>query len=150
MSEASHCLIDSNVLIYMHDDKRASHQKQAVDIYRRLVESNRSVLSTQCLVEFFNAVTRKLRDPLSIAEAVRRLNQIADTAVVYPVTLDIVKDAAIAAEMYQMSIWDAQIWAVAFRNGVPIVVTEDMQSQPIIAGVRYINPFDPAFDIQSL
>ena len=55
-----------------------------------------------------------------------------------------------AVGKHQMSIWDALIWSVAFRNGIPTIVTEDVQSQPIIGGVRYVNPFDPDFDIESL
>lgn len=150
MSKAHSCLIDSNVLIYMHDDHSASLQQQAIRVFDHLVRQSRASLSAQCLTEFFNGVTRRIQDPLPVSEAVIRLDQIADATVVYPLTLDVVNDAVQAVERHQMSLWDALIWAVAFRNGIPTILTEDKQSRPIIDGVRYVNPFDPGFDIESI
>jgi predicted nucleic acid-binding protein len=150
MSRGRQCLIDSNILIYMHDDKRPDFQQRAVQVYTRLVETDRVALSTQCLTEFFSAVTRKLRVPLTSIEASVLLDQIANAAAVYPITLDIVRDATAATVKYQMSMWDALIWSVAFRHAVPTIVTEDVQSQPVIAGVRYVNPIAPDVDIESL
>jgi predicted nucleic acid-binding protein len=42
---------------------------------------------------------------------------------------------------YQFSYWDAQIWAAARLNQVPVVLTEDLPGQQYIEGVRYKNPF---------
>ncbi len=151
MNGTSLCLIDSNILVYLHDPREPALQQQAGIVLDYLGDRQRVVLSAQCLTEFFNSVTRRLPFPLSTEEAQSSLNEIATIAVaVYPVTLDIVKDAAAAVSTYQMSVWDALIWAVAFRNGVRTILTEDMQSRPVIAGVLYVNPFDPDFDIESL
>jgi len=42
---------------------------------------------------------------------------------------------------YQMSYWDAQIWASALLHQVPIVLSEDFSSEGVIKGVRFVNPF---------
>ena len=78
------------------------------------------------------------------------VDEIAGATVVYPLTLDVVKGAVAAVGLHQISLWDALIWSVAFHNRIATILTEDMQSQRIIAGVRYINPFSPDFDFDSL
>jgi predicted nucleic acid-binding protein len=134
----------------MYDDLVPEFQEQAVRVFEHLVRQGRAALSVQCLTEFFNTATRSTDDLDTVSNATRRLNQLATAAIVYPITVEIVQDAVAAASRHQMSIWDALIWSVAFRNGIPVIVTEDMQSRTVIAGVRYVNPFDPDFDLDSL
>jgi predicted nucleic acid-binding protein len=134
----------------MHDGHAADRQRQAIRVFEHLVRRRRAVLSTQCLTEFFNGVTRRIQDPIPVSEAAERLDRLANATVVHPLTLDVVTDAVNAVTKHQMAIWDALIWAVAFRNNIPVILTEDKQSRPIINGVRCVNPFDPDFDIESL
>ena len=144
------CLIDSNILVYMHDYREPELQKSALLTYEHLFSQGRIVLSAQCLTEFINVATRKVSPPLSIDDAAIQLDQFVRSAVIYPVDADVVTEAARAMAAHQMSLWDALIWAVAFRNHVPTIVTQDAQSREIIEGVRYVSPFDPDFDIESL
>jgi predicted nucleic acid-binding protein len=134
----------------MHDVRDPALQRLAILTYDQLSVQNRLVLSAQCLTEFVNVATRKISPPLSTVEAAIQVGRFSTSAVVYPVDADVVRDAVHAMVTHQMSIWDALIWAVAFRNYVPTIVTEDAQSRPIIEGVRYISPFDPDFDLESL
>jgi predicted nucleic acid-binding protein len=87
---------------------------------------------------------------LEVSDAAARVDRISRATLVYPLTAEVVREAVEAVGKYQMSIWDALIWSVAFRNGIATILTEDVQSQPVIAGVRYINPFAPDFDLDSL
>jgi predicted nucleic acid-binding protein len=52
--------------------------------------------------------------------------------------------------MYQLSYWDALIWATARENDIPNVVTEDQEHARLIGEVRYLNPFSPAFEMSLL
>ena len=146
----SPCLIDSNILVYMYDGRDLKRQQQAILTYEYLHAQRRIVLSAQCLTEFLNVVARKLPAPLSNDAAATQIGQFVSTTRVYPVDADVVTEAANAMTRHQMSVWDALIWAVAIRNRVPTIVTEDAQSRPIIEGVRYVSPFDPEFDLDSL
>jgi predicted nucleic acid-binding protein len=150
MSGIQRCLIDSNILIYMYDGRSPGFQQQAIRVFEYLVSRHRAALSAQCLTEFFNGVTRRKHDPMHASDAAARVERISSATLVYPLTSEVVREAVEAVGKHQMSIWDALIWSVAFRNGVPVVVTEDMQSKPVIAGVRYVNPFAPDFDLDSL
>jgi predicted nucleic acid-binding protein len=47
-----------------------------------------------------------------------------------------------------MAYWDAQIWASAKMNQVPVVFSEDFGEGVIIEGVRFVNPFSSNFNIE--
>jgi predicted nucleic acid-binding protein len=47
---------------------------------------------------------------------------------------------------YQLSYYDAQIWAVARLNRIPLVLSEDFSDGSVIEGVRFANPFADGFD----
>ena len=150
MSGTHQCLIDSNILIYMYVDRAPDFQQQAVRVFEYLVSRHRAALSAQCLTEFFNGVTRRNRDLMQASDAAARVDRISRATLVYPLTAEVVREAVGAVGKHQMSIWDALNWSVAFHNDVRVIVTEDVQSQPVIAGVRYVNPFAPDFDLESL
>ena len=51
---------------------------------------------------------------------------------------------------HSLSIWDALIWATAKLNQVPLVLSEDFVDGGFLEGVRFLNPFTPAFDLALL
>jgi predicted nucleic acid-binding protein len=44
---------------------------------------------------------------------------------------------------YQVSYWDAMLLAACVDAGCKTLYTADEQSQPVIEGVRIVNPFNP-------
>jgi predicted nucleic acid-binding protein len=97
------------------------------------------------LGEFFNSTTRKLVYKLTEAEAFRSIQRYLSTWRVIPVTSAVVLDAARASVQYQLSYWDAQIWATAKLNQIPAVLTEDLQHGQRIEGVQFLNPLTGDF-----
>ena len=59
---------DANVLVYAYDPRDPAKQQRALDLLADALANDTGVLSAQVLAEFFNAVTRKLPSPLSIAD----------------------------------------------------------------------------------
>ncbi len=47
---------------------------------------------------------------------------------------------------YQFSFWDAQIWATAKLNQIPVVYTEDFIVGAAIEGVCFVNPLQASED----
>ena len=47
-----------------------------------------------------------------------------------------------------IQLWDAQIWAAARLNQIPLVFTEDIQAQVVVEGVRFDNPFAVGFRLE--
>ena len=58
----------------------------------------------------------------------------------------IVLEAIRALQAHSLSYWDALVWATAKLNQVPYVLTEDMQHDLFLEGVRFQNPFVAEFD----
>src|SRR5690606_28797201 len=89
------------------------------------------VLSVQVLHEFYVNVTRKVRTPLSKAEA-RRVVAAYIPWCVEPVTGD-VNEAFRIEDEARISFWDALIVAAAARSGVAHVLSEDLHPGQIIS-----------------
>jgi predicted nucleic acid-binding protein len=108
-------------------------------LLRDLWFARTGVLSVQVLHEFYVNVTRKIRTPVSKAEA----RAVVGTYIawcVQPETGDV--DGAFRIEDEAgISFWDALIVATAARSGATRVLSEDLNPGQIISGVTMVNPF---------
>ena len=134
-------LIDTNVLVYAYDVAEPEKQRRALDLLDGFAEQETGVVSTQIMAEMFVVLTRKLSSPLSVEQAVRSLARHVRTWQVVAVTDFIVLEAARGVRDHAMSFWDAQVWATAKLNQIPVVLSEDFASSSVIEGVRFENPF---------
>lgn len=134
-------LLDTNVIVYAHDRSEQKKQKRAFEVMERLYNLGSAALTTQILAEFFTIITRKLSTPLTVEESARQVELLARVWPVFDVTIFTVIEAIRGVHSHQMSYWDAQIWASALLNQIPIVLSEDFSSGRVIEGVRFINPF---------
>lgn len=143
--DMSAILVDTNVLVYAYDRSELGKLRRAVAVLDRLTEANAGVLSTQVLAEFYNAVTRRLDVPLAPDQAAQRLDYYVQAWAVLSVTPQVVQEAVRGERRYGFHFWDAQIWATARLNDVPLVFSEDFSAGSEIEGVRFVNPFTAAF-----
>lgn len=143
-------LIDANILVYAYDLASPEKRVRAVEALAALTKTERAAVSTQTLGEFFSAGTRKLRACLPAARARGAVEDYARTFHVFSVTPQIVLEAAIAAEERRMSFWDAQVWATAKLNQVPVVLSEDLQGWGFLEGVQFLDPLAESFDLSVL
>ena len=141
-------LIDTNLLVYLfdHDDPHRQKRAQAVLDHLELMRTGR--LSTQNLAEFFSVVTRKLTPPFSPAAAFDQVNLFARIWPVFHLTTLVVLEAARGVRDYQLSYFDAQIWAMARLNQVPVIFSEDFNSGATLEGVRFVNPLADDFVLE--
>lgn len=49
-----------------------------------------------------------------------------------------------------MSYYDAQVWAAAKLNQVPVVLSEDFPSGATVEGVTFLDPLAASFDLAEL
>ncbi len=143
-------LVDTNVLVYSYDPRDQDKRGQAQAVMAHLVRADQAVLSTQCLVEFYNTVTRRLPERMPGDLALAQVERLARLCRVIPMTPSAVLEGCRGSLQHQMSLWDALIWAVAKLNQVPYVLTEDAEHGRFLEGVRYLNPFAPEFDLRVL
>jgi predicted nucleic acid-binding protein len=146
--KAAKLLIDTNVLVYAYDRSEPLKQQQALQVLRELAESGRGAVTTQVLGEFFTVVTRKIPSPLSAGEATAQIRNHLQLWTVIEMTGALVLDAAIGVRDHKMSFWDAQIWAAARANWIPVVLSEDFSDGSVLDGVRFLNPFLPGFALK--
>ena len=140
-------LIDTNVVVYAYDRSEPAKQVQALRVLNELAASRRGVVSSQILIEFHNAITRRIPDPLTSVEAYERVRNMIMAWPVLDVTPLIVLEAARGALQHQMRIWDAQIWATARLNQIPVIFSEDFSDGAVVEGIRTVNPFAEAFQL---
>jgi len=142
-------LIDTNVLVYAFDQNDTQRQDRALGLLQQLELSGTGRLSVQSLAEFFSAATRRLRPPLTPAEALIQLERLSSAFQVFDLTMQVVLEAARGVRDHQLAYWDAQLWAIARLNQVAAVFSEDFSSGTSLEGVRFVNPFAPSFDLQT-
>jgi predicted nucleic acid-binding protein len=134
-------LVDTNVLVYAYDRTEPRKQIRAHEVLNNLVLAGTGVLTTQVLGEFFWVVTRKLRQTFTLRQAFERVEKYLESWRVLAVTPEILLEAARGAAEFNMPYYDAQIWASAKLNQIPIVLSEDFSNGRRIEGVQFLNPF---------
>jgi predicted nucleic acid-binding protein len=131
--------VDTNVLIYGHDVDAKGKHEVAKSVLRELWSQRTGVLSMQVLQEFYVNVTRKITTPLPKDVARLVVNS-------YSIWCTETTPAEIAAafrieDESRIGFWDALIVASAVKAGTVRILSEDMNAQQMIAGIRVENPF---------
>ncbi len=142
-------LVDTNVLVYAYDRREFARQKQAIGVLGRLHILGSGRLSVQSLAEFFRAVTRGTRPILRVTEAAQQVEDLARGWPVIDLSPMIVLEAVRGVREHRLAYWDAQVWASARLNQIPIVFSEDFGGRSILDGVRFVNPFAAGFAIEA-
>ncbi len=146
----SKVFLDANILVYAVDPSHSTKQRRSIDLLGSVSDVGRGLLSTQVVGEFFHAVTRRIRHPMSVEDAARRVRELLEAWPVALVTEMVLVEAVRGVKDYRFSYWDAQIWATALLNQAPLVLSEDFQDGLDAEGVRFLNPFSEKFAIESI
>jgi predicted nucleic acid-binding protein len=132
--------IDTNVLVYAYDIDSGEKQRTAERILLGLRQGRSGALSMQVLQEFYSSVTRKLKTPLSRKEAREVVEDFAFWCV--ETTPEAIRQAFRIEDEAKIGFWDAMIVAAAIKSGATRILTEDLSSGQIIAGITIENPFN--------
>ena len=132
--------VDTNVLVYCFDLREAAKRKRALAILEGEADVGDLVLSTQVLQEFYVAVTRKLKRPLSGAEAAAAVAELAKLSIVQ-IDLAMVLASIADCQSHQLSLWDTLILRAALSASCDRVLTEDLQHGYVFETLRVENPF---------
>ena len=136
-------LVDTNILVYRFDGRFPGKQKVATEILRRGILDDSVRVPHQAIIEFVAAVTRPIRGHviLKSADALREAEEFLEQfTVLYP-NEAIVREAVRGCAAYQLSWFDAHLWAYAEHYGLAEILTEDLQHDRLYGGVRVVNPF---------
>ncbi len=132
--------VDTNVLVYQLDSREPAKQTRAEDWLRHLWASRSGRISLQVLQELYVTVTRKL-DPGLDKETAREV--VRALWAWEPVALDqrCFETAWDLQDRFRLSWWDALIAAAAKSAECSHLLTEDLQHDQDLDGLRIVNPF---------
>jgi predicted nucleic acid-binding protein len=134
--------VDTNILVYAHDDSAGPKRDQARALVEQLWESRDGCLSVQVLQEFFVSVTRKIAKPLDVETAKEIIADLSCWHVQVPAADDVLGAVGIH-QRTGISFWDAMIIRSAAEVGCAVLYSEDLNAGQDYSGVRVENPFQP-------
>lgn len=142
-------LLDTNVLVYSFDADAGSKRFRAAHILEILTERGDAAITSQVLGEFFVTARRRFPGVLDLETAAEQVRRFAEMFKVHDTSFAVVSEALRGVLRYKFSYYDAQIWACARLNHIPVVLSEDFSDGSEIEGVRFVNPFADGFDPQT-
>lgn len=138
--EAPYEFVDTNVLVYAHDNSAGAKQFAARALLARLWRERVGAVSLQVLQEFAVNVTAKIPKPLPVSEASAVIAALSEWRVHRPFPADIVAALELKARA-QVSFWDAMVLHSASQLGCRVFWTEDLSSGQRVGDVEVRNPF---------
>lgn len=137
-------LIDTNILVYRVDYRFPGKQRIATELLRDGLRKDNIRIAHQALIEFLSVTTRPRKPEgalLDAAEAIRETEEmLSQFSVLYP-NSDLFRTALRGSAAYQLSWFDAHMWAYAEHFGIQEIVSEDFQHDRLYGSVRARNPF---------
>ncbi|HEY6310017.1 MAG TPA: PIN domain-containing protein [Streptosporangiaceae bacterium] len=134
--------VDTNILVYAHDDSAGAKRDQARALVEQLWESRDGCLSVQVLQEFFVSVTRKIAKPLDAETAEEIIADLSHWHGHVPAADDVLGAIGIH-QRTGISFWDAMIVRSAAEMGCAVLYSEDLNAGQEYSGVLAENPFHP-------
>lgn len=135
--------VDTNVLVYARDASTAGKHARAREWMAHLWRTQTGRLSFQVLQEYYSVTTRKLTPGLTPAEA----RTDARTLLAWqpqPMNGDLLEGAWDIQDRFGFAFWDALVIAAAQAAGCRYLLTEDLQPDQDLDGVRVVSPFATA------
>lgn len=137
-------LIDTNVLVYRFDPRFPAKQQRATELLQVGIAERSIRLAHQAVIEFVSAVSRPRERGaplLAPADARREAEELlSQFDILYP-NAAVVRTALRGMAAYQLSWFDAHMWAYAEVFGLEELITEDLQADRLYGSVRVVNPF---------
>lgn len=137
-------LVDTNVLVYRFDARFPDKQARATELLRSGIGDNSIRVPHQAIVEFVAATTRPIDRGASLLEpndARREAEEmLRQFTILYP-DETLVRTALRGMAAYQLSWFDAHLWAYAEHFGLSVLYSEDFQHDRMYGTVRVENPF---------
>ncbi|MBD3234861.1 MAG: PIN domain-containing protein [candidate division Zixibacteria bacterium] len=132
--------IDTNILVYAYDSSDPKKQTISQELIKTNMREETGCISAQVLGEFFVVVTRKIKNPFTIEEALHLLKLFTFFRVA--AVDDLLVERAIGTmREYDISYWDALIISAAEFMKCSTIITEDLNHKQAYNGVEAVNPF---------
>jgi predicted nucleic acid-binding protein len=139
------CFLDTNILLYAHDELDARKKSIARYLIWELTRKRAFTVSLQVLNEYYRVAVAKPhgRERRSVyRDNVRRFRSVCTA----PLDLGVVEAAWSLQDITDYGWWDLLIIASATKAGCRYLVTEDMQHGQAFGALTLVNPFSADLD----
>ncbi|AIE84258.1 PIN domain-containing protein [Fimbriimonas ginsengisoli] len=133
--------LDTNVFVYIHDDRAPAKQDRAVDLVQTCLDLGTGSTSYQVVQEFLNVATRKFSKPMSEERAAEFMRLYLMPLCRVFLDAELFEEALRLRSRYEFSFYDALVVSSAVRAGCTVLLTEDLPSGQVVEGLRIENPF---------
>ncbi len=141
--------LDSNVLVYTFDARAPAKRAAAKALVEKALAEGSGIISFQVVQEFFNVATQRFPEPMSATEATLYLDRVLmPLCRVFP-SKELYRSTLVLAERWRYSFFDSLILAAAQAGGCETLYTEDLQHGQEIEGLRIVNPFKQAAEVET-
>jgi predicted nucleic acid-binding protein len=137
-------LVDTNILVYRYDPRYPEKRARALSLLRSGIEDGSLWISHQAVSEFMAAVSRPLPELGRLLQPGDARRETEDLLRQFPVLYPdatLVRTALRGCAAYELSWWDAHMWAYAEIHGLRTLYSEDYQHGRWYGAVRVLNPF---------
>lgn len=133
--------LDTNILVYAHSVNEPQKQPVAAALITDALRTRRGLISTQVVQEFLNLATHHARPVFSLPEATEYMSKVLWPLVGHVPSREFYEHALQIQSETGYSFYDALILTAAIESGCATLLTEDLQHDRVVQGVRIINPF---------
>jgi predicted nucleic acid-binding protein len=134
------CFVDTNILVYAVESGNDPRSRAARELVQDLLDQGTLRTSTQVLQELYVTLTRKIKPPMSAADAAAYVDSWSEWPVVVPGMED-VRNAMRLSESARISYWDALVVICARLAECTKLYTEDLNHGQKVLGISIVNQF---------
>ena len=138
--EASRQFVDTNVVVYAHDETAGPKRERARTLLADLWNAHAGCLSVQVLQEVYVTLTVKVPRPLEAGTATAIVSDLSRWYIHVPGSADVLGAIALHRR-HRISFWDAMIVWSAQQQGCTTLWSEDLSPGQTYDGLRVRNPF---------
>ena len=130
--------LDTNFLVYCFSEDEPEKRKKCLDILARAKDEASFVISTQVLNEFAAVMIKKFnQSPIEVKAIIKDLSLFE----VVNMDTELILEAIDIHILHQISYWDSLIISGAKSARCAVILTEDLNHDQEVAGVKVQNPF---------
>jgi predicted nucleic acid-binding protein len=134
----SKTFIDTNILVYLLDNRNRNKQEICRSIVKEISLSNEAVISNQVLQEFYVVTTLKLKiDPHLVKSIIHSFKNME----IISIGTELIDEAIDINIQYGISFWDSLIIAAAESAKCSKLLSEDLSDNQHIRKLTIVNPF---------
>lgn len=133
--------LDTNLLIYAIDPADPRKQAIAQEWLAVAHDTGNGFVSYQVVQEWFNVVLRKASATLTPDQAIPLYRKLIEPLWRVQSSRDVLDTALDLHRRHSFSWWDALIVSAAIQGGCDRLLSEDLQHNRQIHGVKIVNPF---------